>query len=627
MLQNIRDKTQGWKTQLIIGLVCVAFILWGAHSFLQWTGNSNSAIAAVNGKDIMPSEFRATYQRLQQQQQSQLGANFQLTPKMQEALQQATLQQLITSTALTQAAQKRDLRYTPAQVGRVISDISAFQEDGHFSPTKFEQALASLGYSENEFFDNIRDAMLINQLRIGIVGSSFALPWEIKTLIQLVNQKRDIQYLLIPTKSFENKISVSDAELHQYYQTHQEQFTTPQTLTLQYVELSLPDLAKKMVVSEAELKSAYEANNDQYTISTKWQLETVYVPTNDDAALVLANNLAQQLKQGKKLDDIAKANPSIKAQTTNWVSSKEMSSEIVAVLQKMQPGEISAPMHAGQGFIVVKMVNIRPGQKQSFEQVKNSLRDAVQQQKASQAFADAVDKLNNLTYTNPQSLAPAAKALGLTLNTSDPITPKSQDKGVFANDAVKQAAFSKDVLAGNNSNLINLDDQHALVLRILSQEPSHTKSFEEVKSDIAGLLRAQKLQEAASTAAQNMVTEVMNGKTLASVAAVQHLSLVSQKNIGRYISGSNAAIYNAAFQLPRPNKQASVGMFRLPSGDFVVIQVTAVHGSDDQHLQPIQQRVIEQQIASSYAQLDYQLYVNGVLSDSKIRVYAGAKNA
>src|SRR3989338_2134976 len=174
MLQNIRDKTQGWTTRVIVGLVCAAFILWGAHSFMSWTGSGGSGVARVNGQDISPAQFNAAYQRLIQQQQAQLGPNFQLTDKVKATLKQSALQQLVVSAALVQAAQKRDLRFSPPQVGKIIAGISAFQQEGQFSPEKFSQTLASLGFSENEFFDNIRDAMLINQLRVGIIDSSFA---------------------------------------------------------------------------------------------------------------------------------------------------------------------------------------------------------------------------------------------------------------------------------------------------------------------------------------------------------------------------------------------------------------------------------------------------------------------
>ncbi|MCD6048133.1 MAG: peptidyl-prolyl cis-trans isomerase [Gammaproteobacteria bacterium] len=500
MLQDIRDKTQGWITRVVIGLVCASFILWGAHSFLSGaTGGSSHDLATVNGQPLSGAELNSTYQRLIEQQQARLGPNFQMTPEMQASLKQMAVEQLVTSTALVQAAQKRDFRFTPKQVGKVISGISAFQENGHFSSQKFEKTLASLGYSQEEFFDSIRNAMLINQLRVGIVGSSFGLPIEVSSTLALVNQKRDIAYATIPAKNFVAQAVASDAEIQQYYQAHQDQFTTPQTLVLQYLELNLPDYAKQNHVTDS--------------------------------------------------------------------------------------------------------------------------------QKALQLFADASDKLTNLTYTNPQSLDAAAKALGLTVQKSEPISPKSEGKGIFANSAVKAAAFSKDVLSGNNSTPVNIDDQHVVVVRLLSQTPSHVMPLAQVKNQIINILKAKKLDDLTGAAAQKVVTAVMAGKSLVAAAADAHATAMTETNVARYATGVNAAINNAAFQLPRPGKQASVGMFRLPSGDYAVVQVLKIIASNDQQIKPVQERVVDQQVANAYAQLEYQFYVDEVLAKANIRVNSAAPSA
>ena len=50
------------------------------------------------------------------------------------------------------------------------------------------------------------------------------------------------------------------------------------------------------------------------------------------------------------------------------------------------------------------------------------------------------------------------------------------------------AALSQSVLKeGNNSSIINLDANHAVVLRVLSHEPKHQLAFSEVKSSISYL--------------------------------------------------------------------------------------------------------------------------------------------
>jgi len=423
-----------------------------------------------------------------------------LTDEAKGMLKQMALQQLVTSTALMQAAQKSDLRFTQKQVGGVIAGISAFQENGFFSQKKFHEVLGNLGFSENDFFNNVRNAMLINQLRVGLIGSSFSLPSEVKQAVQLVNQKRDILYTMIPVRMFMGKVHLTDAEIEQYYQANQADYTLPQMVTLQYVELSLPEWMKKNHESDA--------------------------------------------------------------------------------------------------------------------------------QKASQEFSNAIDQLNNLTYTNPQTLEPAAKALGLTLQSSAPLVEGQKAEGVFAADALKNVAFSKDVLEGNNSALINLDDQHVVVVRALKIQAAHVKPLAEVRTLVVRALTDQKTKSMATELAQKIVADVSATKTLQEAAGAQHLSAIQENSIGRYTSGKENAINNIAFQLPVPNVQPSVSFFPLPSGDVAVVQVLKVLTAPSD-IPKVQERVMDQQIGTAYAQMDYQAYVARVLSNASIHVAAAdaGKNA
>ena len=525
MLQNIRDKTQGWITRVITGLVCAAFVLWGVHSFMASSGPAQGFLARVNGQDISQIQFEAAYQRLLQEQQAKLGPDFNLTPSMQMKMKEAALEQLVTTTALAQAAEKQHFRFTPTQVGSVVGSSGAFQDNGHFSSAKFTQLVRSLGYSETEFFDNIRQAMLINQLRVGIVASSFSLPWEVKQINNILNQTRDVVFVKNSPNAYASQVKISSDDIQAYYQKHQDQFTTPQTVVLQYLSLNLADIAQNISAAPADVQQYYQTNMDRY----------------------------------------AKA--------------------------------------------------------KSFAEVKDKVRQDYIQDKATHVFSDKLDQLNNLTYTNPQTLEPAAKALGATIQTSDALTPDAEGKGIFANPQVKQAAFSKDVLAGNNSAPVNIDDAHVVVIRLLTQHPSAVKPLSAVQSQIQTILKQQKMQELATAAAQAMLSDVMSGKfTLPQAAAKANLKVSTQNNISqRNAARDPISLY--AFQLPRPSQRASVGMFRLASGELLVMQVVkASPDNPEASIDEVQQRVMDQQITNAYAQLEYQIYVNGVMNAANIRL-------
>lgn len=621
MLQNIRDKTQGWFTTALISVICVTFVFWGVHSFVGGGGSSPDMVAKVNGVVISQSQLKVTYNRLKEQQQMQLGAGFTMTDAVQNKLQQSALEQLISSQALSEAALDEGLRFTPSQVGQVIGGISAFQDQGHFSPGRFVQAIASLGFTEQGFYDDVRNAMLINQLRVGLIGSSFSLPFEISQALPLINQKRDIQYVVFNAKDYLNQVTVSPSEVQQYYQKHQDQYKTQATVILQYILLDLNALVAKQVVTAAEAKDYYDNHLDNYKMPAKWQLQTIFLATNANASrapLKTMQKVVEAFKDGKSLAQIKGLDPALQVQDSYWLNDKELDPAIQTVVSHLNVNQVSAPVQTAQGLVVVKLISQQKAEVQSFDQIKGQVMQSLAQQKALQAYADVSDQLSQSTYTHPDNLTAAAKQLALPLKTTTELSATSPAKDIWANEAVRTAAFSAEVLAGNNSNLITLSDSQAVVIRVLQHKAAAVQALPQVQASIVTTLKQQKAAALATAQASRWLGLAKSAKNPATTIKSQ--AWLKANGVGRYSAKLNNAIVNAAFQLPRPNKTASVGLFTLTPQSVAVVQLLNITNAGSSEMNPIQQRVLAQQIASGYAQLDYQLYVQGVMSKANIKV-------
>lgn len=623
MLQQIRDKTQGWFTTVIISVICVTFVFWGVHSFMGGGSDTPFTAAKVNGSVITQSQLTATYNRLKEQQQMQLGANFVLTEALSQKLHQTALEQLISSQALSAAALNDDLRFTFTQIADVIRGISAFQDNGHFSASRFVQAIASLGFTEQGFYDDVRAAMLINQMRVGIVGSNFSMPGEISTALHLINQKRDINYLIFPAKNFLNKTPVNAAAIQSYYQAHQNQYVTPESVELQYVSLDLNDTIAKMHLSDSEVKAFYDSNQSAYTLPAKWQLQTVFLAVNapeDKHGIKTMKQVADALKHNQSLASMQAIDPSLQIQTSYWLNDKELDPAIQAVVSHLSEGQVSAPITTRQGLVVVKLISKQKASVQPYGQIKAQVATALAQQQAGQSFAEASDQLSKLTYSNPLSLAEAAKSLGLTIKTTGVLTKDSPKTGIWANSALRDAAFSSDVLAGNNSALLNISDTQVMVVRLVKHTPAAVLPLKTVSAAIKTTLQQQQAEQASKAQADALVALIRANPHPEAAMKTHHWQWVTAKAVGRYSSSINGSILNAAFQLARPSKVPSIKVFRLANGDYAVVQLFTITEAKDSALTSIQQRVMAEQIASGYAQLDYQLYVNSVMTKAHIDV-------
>lgn len=631
MLQKIREHSQGWLTSVIVIILCIAFGLWGIESYL--TGNGQQDVTAkVNGQIIKQPEVNATYERLRQQQQFQLGADFIFDQKLEIQLKKQALDQLIMGKILSQAATQEGFRITVDEVDRALLTIPAFQMNGRFSRERFRETLSGILYTEQTFLNDLRATMLIDQVRLGFLTSAFALPAEIDAAVKLVNQKRDLGYLIIPTARFNNTIQISEKQAQVYYQQHQVEFTVSEKVSLDYIELSLPQLAAQMHFTDEQLQQFYRDNITRYTRPVRWHVAHILVKVPKDAtpqqvatAKAAADKIEQRLRAGESFTKLAQTSSddlvsAKKGGLLDWFSPGmvDPSLEKIVITLK-QAGDISAPTQTKYGFSIIKLVDIQKAEALPFPKVRPQVEKALAQQKAEQMFAEANDKLANLTYSNPTSLNVASKTLNLPIKTTDLFDRQGGKSEITSNPKILAAAFSLDVLQGNNSNVIELNPETVIVLRVKQHKPATVQPFAEVQQQINKQLIEQMLSQKAQTFGEELLQKLRNGSTEAQVAAQAKLTWNIVKDVGRYGTQAPTAILNAAFHMARPKDQnASSAGLRLANGDYAVVSVTAVH--DGKNAADTKQRVFGEEIESANGRLDYGLYVDALVKKAKVVV-------
>lgn len=261
MLQSFRKYTQGWVATMMGIILSFAFILWGIENYLS--GHSKKDIAAkVNGKEITIAEVNADFQRMIMRLKDQMGTSFSLTPLMQQELKIQALNNLVMQNVLLQAAINAGFRVTSQATSAMIKQMPAFQEEGNFSKERFHQIISKLGYSQQEFFSDVSASLLLNQVASGVIGSEFVLPNELNQAVALLEQKRDIEYAIIPVAQFKKNIHITEEQIKDYYLIHRDAFKVPAKVQLEYVQLSIDDLKKTVKITDQDLNDYFEANSD-----------------------------------------------------------------------------------------------------------------------------------------------------------------------------------------------------------------------------------------------------------------------------------------------------------------------------------------------------------------------------
>ncbi|MFZ2485277.1 SurA N-terminal domain-containing protein [Rickettsiella endosymbiont of Litargus connexus] len=267
MLQSIRDRTQGWITNTVIGLLIIVFTLWGIHGYLELNaGRNNKVVAKVAGQTLLQSDFDKAYQRAYQQTRDRFGEKFSNDGKMAKELRRQILREWETTQVLFQAALQSKYRISQSLIDSVLLQIPAFQSEGRFSIEKFYDVLHALNYTKLEFLGDIKKTLLINQVKQGITQSEFALPQDISNYIKYRDQKRDFAYLIIPHSRFSEQKNLPDFKIFAYYQKNKLSFSQPEQASIEYIELSFQD-EKKFLENRGKLANLTYMHPDSLAIA------------------------------------------------------------------------------------------------------------------------------------------------------------------------------------------------------------------------------------------------------------------------------------------------------------------------------------------------------------------------
>ena len=107
--------------------------------------------------------------------------------------------------------------------------MKTFQQDGVFNPDLYQRALRSQGYSPIDFEENLRNALLIEQLQQGLTTSVLLPQAELDQSIALMNQQRELSYITLPLDSYREKVSIDEAAITAYFEDNKDRFMNPGT--------------------------------------------------------------------------------------------------------------------------------------------------------------------------------------------------------------------------------------------------------------------------------------------------------------------------------------------------------------------------------------------------------------
>ncbi|QAU23704.1 peptidylprolyl isomerase [Dyella sp. M7H15-1] len=631
MLQSLRDKMQGWPAIVVLGIAVFAMSFFGIEGY--FSSQVESFVAKVGKREIDQQHYQDTINRIRQQQRAQMGDQFDASVFDKPEFKQQILDQLIAQQVLLQANEDLGMRVSDQALRDTIASNPAFQVDGQFSADMYRAQLAAAGMTPDMFQNNIRTSLESSLLPDAISGSTIVTQADIDRYLDIKLQRRTFRYVVLPRQTPTDS-QVTDAQVQDYYKTHQADFMNPERVSLKYIEVKAADLKSKAPQpTDEELKKRYQDEIARFGLPEQREVSHILInvpknatPDQQKVALEKAEKIAAQAtpENFAKLaqqnsDDVGSK---LAGGDLGWLQKGVTNPVFESTMFALQKGQISKPVLSDEGYHIIYLRDVRSGQTKPFEEVRDQLVKEATSADHDRAYNDAAGKMTDLTSQNPGSLESAAQALQLQVKETS-LFSRTGGEGIAANPKVIAAAFSNDVLnSGNNSNLVDLGKTDSVVLRVDKHVPASPKPIAEVHDAIVRKILDERIASAAQEKADVLVQRLGKGEDIMTLAQAEHANVQTVNQAQRVQQGVPQALLDKVFVMPHPmtDGKPQFADVALDHGSYAVLAFDKVEGGDLSKLTDDDRRQLYRQMVQAYGGVETQGFVDMLKTKTKIQI-------
>jgi peptidyl-prolyl cis-trans isomerase D len=624
MLQNIRDNAQGTIAKVIVGLIVFTFALFGVDSIIGSLGGKPK-VATVNGVDITENTFNNALEHYRRQLLNQMGAQADPSLIDESKLKKSVLDDLISQSLNIQAANAEGFYVSTKLTEELMRSIPQFQTDGRFDNNKFIAYLGQVGKTTKQFTEDLRKRILISQVRSGVVVSDFALPGELRHIVNIDRQARDAGVLTFAQADFLPKVTITDQQAKTYWKAHQSDYVAPDEVNISYILLDADKMENSIKVDDSVIKKLYQQELKNFVPSEERHAAHILIEinakTSKKQALAKIEAIRKELEKGADFSTLAKkysedAGSAKSGGDLGFAGKGAFVPPFEKALFSMKVGEVSKPILTQYGYHLIKLLGVRNNKPSTIAELAPSLEAGYKKSQAEKQYVDLTEKLSNISYTSSNLDAPSDE-LKLPVLKASNIKRKGETRSLFNTPKLIKIMFSPDVRSGDgNSDLIELSKTQSIVVHVDSFKPSHPLSFKDAKNSIIETLKKQEATKLANSEGLDVLKKLQQGMT----DLPKTLSWKDKKEIKRNDSAFSPEILQYIFSIAEPinSKYPIYKGFDDSLGNYVIVRLDAVHAGNYVQLSKAEKLNLKRVLSENLGDLYYQTYQDYLKNTAEI---------
>jgi peptidyl-prolyl cis-trans isomerase D len=470
---------------------------------------STTAVASVNGQDILATTWYQVTQNLEQQ--ATQASNQNITLDERQRLQDQAYDQLVTDALLSQEYRRRGITVTDDEILQAaryspppqLMQSPDLQTDGQFDPAKYQRFLSSpvarqqglLLQLEQYYRTEIPKEKLFDQ----IAGDVYVSDEELWRRWQDAHDSAEVSFVGFgPDRVADSAVRVSDDEIRAYYDTHKKNFERPGR-----AKVSILIIPRTVTAADSA------------------------------AVRVHALALRARILGGEKFEDVARAESadSVSAAKGGALGSGPKGRFVApfeAAAYALKQGEISQPVLTQFGYHIIKL-DSRKGDTLTLHHILLRIAQSDSAAARTDRRADSLARMAANT-DQPAKFDSAARALHIPILGAQAIEGNSLTVNGQYIPSVGPWTF-EGAKPGETSELFDAEDGYYLA-RLDSLTSGGTLTLDQAKQDIRTYLMRQKKLDALMPQATNFA-KVAAGSSLESAAKLMNMEVTKTKPFTR----------------------------------------------------------------------------------------------
>jgi len=494
-----------------------------------------------------------------------------------------------------------------------------------------------MGQTVPQFEANVRNNAYALRLQDLALAGVVVTPQEVEQEFNHVNEKIKLDYISFDPAKMKNDVKPTPQDLQTYFTHMKNTFNVPETRTFGLVVIDPDRVAATMDVSDTALHQYYDSHRDQFRTPERVKVRHILLMTQGkpkadvDKLKAKADDLLKQIKGGADFADLAKKNsddPGSKGTggELGWIVRGQTVKNFENTAFSLKPGEISPVITTEYGFHILQLEEKQDARLQSFDEVKPQLLAEIKKGGLNDRVQNLADQARAEIAKAPANAEQIANKLGLTYVKVDKARSGAPLPIVGGDKAVSDTVFS--AKKGEVTPVMQAGNR--LAIAVIDQiTPPRPAEFSEVEAQVRdGYINSEvaKLVTDKSKEAADMLKS--NGGDLKAVAKKFGLEVKTTDFFNR--QGAAEGIGSASYFTDFFSKPAGTVIGAVNVGtQTVVAKVADKQAPDPAKLAQERQRIVlelKDKKTSERNQLFQDSIMSKLTAEHKIKIHKDVIN-